>query len=113
MLFLFLTTIGASMILQRRVQQEFDDDPGWLIRRKRVKQLEAQFDIENQALDQELTDLLESHRALVAKRDLPALSLYDEAMDELERDLATDPLEEKFRSLERDHGKKKKEKKSV
>lgn len=113
MLFLFLTTIGASLFLQRRVQQEFDDEPGWLIRRKKIKQLEAQFDIENQALDQELASLLESHRSLVAKRDLPALSLYDEAMDEIERDLAIDPLEEKFRSLEQDHGKKKKEKKGV
>lgn len=117
MLFLFATAIGASLFLQRKIQREYDGVPDWKTRRQLVTQLEAQFKVENEELDQELSSLLAHHRALVARRDglvTPIKKdLYDEAMEELERDLASDPLEEAFRALEEGDGEKKKKKKSV
>ena len=117
MLFLFLTTIGASLVLQRRIQQEYDGVPDWQARRKRVAKLEAQFASENDVLDRELDELLSTHRALVARRGGMEVKikqeLYDEAMAELERDLARDPLEEAFQSLEQGDGEEKKTKKGV
>lgn len=117
MLFLFLTTIGASLVLQRRIQQEYDGEaaPDWMARRKLVSKLEAQFRNENETLDRELAELLATHRVLVARRAGMPLGedLYDEAMEELERELARDPLEEAFQSLEQGDGEEKKKKKGV
>lgn len=118
MLFLFLTTIGASFVLQRRIQREYEGVPDWKLRRQQLTQLEAQFKEENEAVDRELVELLATHRALVARRGELAVmpikkDLFDEAMEELEEYLARDPLEEAFQSLEQGDGEKKKTKKGV
>lgn len=114
MLFLFLATIGASVLLQRKIQQEYEGAPDWKMRRQLVAKIEAEFRAENEVLDRELAALLAAHRALVIRRDINPLKLdLGEAMEELERDLAKDPLEEAFESLERKIGKEKKKKKGV
>ena len=108
MLFLFLTTIGVSLVLQQKIRQEYEgvDDP-----KRQLAQLEEYFTVESVQLDGELADLLAQHSALVARRGhVSAVSedLYEEAMAELERDLSRDPLAEAFDDLEKGHDEKKK-----
>jgi hypothetical protein len=114
MLFFLLTAIGASVALQHRIRAEHEGLPSWMERRKRVAQLEAQFRTENELVDRELANLLEVHRTLVARREsvLPEIREedYAEALDELERELGRDPLEDAFRSLEESDGEEKKKK---
>jgi len=110
-LFLFLTTIGASLVLQQKIRQEYEgvDNP-----KRQLALLEERFASEAVELDLELSDLLAQHRALVARRDglvQPVRAdMYQEAMEELERDLLRDPLDEAFEVLEkrREEAKKKK-----
>lgn len=110
MLFLFLTTIGVSLVLQHKIRQEYDGEPSFLEKRRAISKIEERFAFENSQLDGDLKDLLGQHRARVARRDSSSVSdnLYQEAMEELERDLSRDPLAEAFDDLEKGYDKKKK-----
>lgn len=109
MLFLFLTTIGASLVLQQKIRQEFD---GVGNPKRQLAQLKENFAVETEQLDGDLAKLLAQHRTLVARRDKTPISavLYQEAMEELERDLSRDPLAEAFEDLEKDNVESKKKK---
>ncbi len=111
MLFVLLTSIGVSMILQQKIRQEFEESSELLDKHRAFAHAKGVLDIENAQLSEEIEGLFEQRRALVIKRDGDvAISndLYAEAMEELELDLARDPLDIAFDDLERRYAEKKK-----
>ena len=111
MLFLFLTTIGVSLVLQQKIRQEYEGSSELLDKHQALKRAKGELTIESAQLDEELDELFAQHQSLVAKRDgicAPSLEEYREAMEELERDLSIDPLDAAFYNLERSHDEKKK-----
>lgn len=112
MLFLFLTTIGASLVLQQKIRQEYE---GVGNPRRQLALIEERFTLETVEFDRELAGLLEEHRALVARQEGRPLDVvrhslfaHKQALEELDDELSRDPLDEAFADLERRHGEKKK-----
>ena len=111
MLFVLLTSIGVSMVLQQKIRQEFEGSSEFLDKHRALAHAKRVLEIETAQLGEELDGLFAEHRALVVKRDGDvAISndLYAQAMKELELDLARDPLEAAFDDLEKRHAEKKK-----